>query len=101
MKHIKTAILASLTLLSVSGQVFAAVEAQSQGAAEFVLSEAEFQKQRTFMLDDLAIKIKLLQTARTCAQKAKTPVEFSACTNNLQDGIRASAKPPADHAKSN
>lgn len=101
MKHIKTAILASLTLLSVSGQVFAAVEAQTQGSAEFVLSEAEFQKQRSFMLEDLAIKIKLLQTARTCAQKAKTPVEFSTCTNNLQDGIRASAKPPADPAKAN
>lgn len=55
----------------------------------FVLSQEEFVRQRTVMIDDLGKKIELMQQARECAETATTPVAFQACNQAFADGIRA------------
>lgn len=54
----------------------------------FVLSQEEFVRQRTVMIDDLGKKIELMQQARGCAETATTPVAFQACNQAFADGIR-------------
>jgi len=64
----------------------------------FVLSQEEFIRQRTVMIDDLGKKIELMQKARECAEKSTTPVAFQACNQAFADGIRAHM---AEQAKRN
>lgn len=97
MNHLNAVLLGALSLLTVSSQAFAA-DSPEPKPAPAVLSEEEFQKQRTFMLEDLALRIKVFQTAHACAEKAETSVAFAACNQELRDSMLAhiNKKPSAD-----